>query len=350
MLSSQKKKIYNYFYFLRIISSFSVVLIHVTDQYYYLAKINSYNFKISFFYSGISRFGVPVFFMISGALFLSRDISFKTMYLKYIKNIFIRLIFWSFIYSISNTQLSKKNIKKIFFAFIGSHYHLWFLFSIIGLYMLVPFLREITKKNELIKMFILLSLIFSFIIPSFIIFLSYYSNEISLRLKYIYIWLNLNYISGNIFYFMLGYYINNINDMIIVQKIFIYIVGLFGVYFTIGLSYKIALKNKKNRFFSPRHLNIAAYSAMIFLFIKNLFNNDKFHTKYNFSKIISKNTFGIYLIHPLILENKELKIFEKALSIKLIFRIPLITFLTYLSSLFISIIIKYIPLIGNYLI
>ena len=86
----KKKIIFYHFYILRIISSFAVVLIHISAEYY-KSKINSFDFKISFFYNGIARFGVPIFYMISGALFLKQDISFNKIYNKYIKRMLIHL-------------------------------------------------------------------------------------------------------------------------------------------------------------------------------------------------------------------------------------------------------------------
>lgn len=346
----KKKIIFYHFYILRIISSFAVVLIHVSADYYYKSKINCFDFKISFFYNGIARFGVPIFYMISGALFLNQDISFNKMYNKYIKRMLIHLIIWSFIYSISNVKLSKNNIKKIILKFFSSHYHLWFLFSIIGIYMLVPFLRLIAKKDELLKIYILLSIIFNFVFPNFIIFLSYYSKQYSSLLQSKYNSLNFNYRTGHVFYFMIGHYLNNKNEIKLFKVIFIYITGLLGVYFTTVLSYNFALKNKKKmNFFSFDYLNIATYSISIFISIKALFNNNNYK-KVFLIKIISANTFGIYLIHPLIKETiKKYEIFKVMKYNKLLFKIPMATLFIYISSLLISIIIRYIPLIGQYL-
>ena len=67
---SKNNSIYYYFYILRIISAYAVVLIHASGEYYYNLKINSYDWKITYFYIGIFRFAVPIFFMISGAYFL----------------------------------------------------------------------------------------------------------------------------------------------------------------------------------------------------------------------------------------------------------------------------------------
>jgi surface polysaccharide O-acyltransferase-like enzyme len=349
---SKKMKIYYYFFILRIISSFAVVLIHVSNIYYFGCKKISKDFKISFFYSAFSRFGVPVFYMISGALFLNRDRSFRIIYSKNIKKILIRLIIWSFIYSISSFKISKKNIKKIIFKFFSGHYHLWFLLSIIGLYILVPFLREVAKNEELLKMFILLSLIFTFLFPNFIIIISYYSKSYFEIFNSIYRNLNLNYISGNIFYFMTGYYLNNNNTKFNIYKtLFIYIIVFFGTLFTFKLSYNIVLKyNIKNTpFFSSGRLNIAVYSISIFIFIKNQFINKMYNQKLSLIKIISNNTFGIYLVHPLIIQKAKKIILKFTLCRKILFLIPMFTSFTYLSSLLISIMIKYIPLIGKYL-
>jgi surface polysaccharide O-acyltransferase-like enzyme len=291
--------------------------------------------------------------MISGALFLGRDLSFRKIYSKNIKRILIHLISWSFIYSISNLQLSKKNIKQIIFKFFSGHYHLWFLYSIIGLYILVPFLREITKKDKLLKHFILLSIIFYFLFPNFNTIISYYSKSYYNILKLKYIYLNLNYISGNVFYFMIGYYLNNNNTKFnFFITIFIFIIGFSGALFAIKVSYNSCLKYNKKQllYFQPEYLNIAVYSISIFILIKNQFSNKKSNQKTCLIKIISNNTFGIYLVHPLIIEKtKKYRIFKFALFIKPLFRIPMITSFIYLSSLLISIMIKYIPLIGKYL-
>lgn len=347
---SKNTTVYYYFYILRIISSFAVVLIHVSSEYYYNLKINSYDWKIAYYYDGISRFSVPIFFMISGALFLNRDISFRNMFTKYIKKILIHLIIWSFIYSIFNQKLSNINIKILIFKFIKTHYHLWYLFATIELYIIVPFLREISKKKELLKIFILLSFIYTFFIPTLNDFLSYNFKDFSNIINIFFQKINLNYLKGNIFYFIFGYYLNNKIDIKILQKIFIYLLGLFGIYFTTKLSYIISIKRKiKINYFNNNNLNVCIYSISIFIYIKSRFNKIKLKKRtIHFIKLISNNTFGIYLIHPLIIESmKNYKINKLFLYIKLVYRIPLVSSFIFISSLLISRIIKFIPIIGN---
>ena len=71
-------KIYNYieyFDLIRIVSSFGVILIHVSEQNYYGNIPGKYEWKVFNFYDSLARWSVPEFFMISGALFLNKSSS-----------------------------------------------------------------------------------------------------------------------------------------------------------------------------------------------------------------------------------------------------------------------------------
>lgn len=129
-----------YFDYLRIICCFFVIMIHVSFQYRRF-NINSYECKIAYFYDGISRFSVPNFFMMSGTLFLKKDLSFKIIVRKYIKNILIHLLFWSMIYAFVGSKRQNIDIKIKIIQIIKGHYHLWYLFATIGLYILIPFTK-----------------------------------------------------------------------------------------------------------------------------------------------------------------------------------------------------------------
>ena len=335
-----------YFDILRIVSCFSVILIHVSARYYYLFNLKSNNWKIAHCFNGISRFGVPIFFMISGALFLSKDISFSKIFNKYIRRLLIKLIIWSFIYSIYKNDLSKKNIKFIIINFFKGNYHFWYLYVIIELYLITPFLREIIKKDLLI-IFIKLSFIFTFIIPNLNEFNSYYPSLLSTILQIINIKFDFKYIKGYIFYFLFGYYLNN-NKLSIFKIIFIYICGIIGFVFTTLIFYKFSIKKntKYLKYFRGLNLHILLYSTSIFTFFKLNLNNYKINILF---KRLSQYTFGIYLIHPLIL-HKIRRIAGDFSSIKLIFRIPFISINVFIISLIICFLIKLIPIIGNYLI
>lgn len=339
----KKFRIY-YFDILRTVSSFSVVLIHVSARYY-KSNIYSNNWKIAHYYNGISRFGVPIFLMISGALFLSKDISISQMLKKYIRRLLIKLIFWSFIYSIYRRNLSIKNIPIIIIHFFLGSYHFWYLNVIIELYLITPFLRELIKK-DLLNIFLKLSFIFTFIIPNINDFNSYFPQILSKIVQIINMKLDYKYIKGYIFYFMFGYYLNN-KKMSLYNVIIIYIFGIIGFLFTTIILYQISIiEQKKNlKYFRGLNLNILLYSTSIFVFFKLNLNNYKINL---LLKRISNYTFGIYLIHPLVLYQIR-RISRDFVSIKLLFKIPLISIIVFLISLMICIIIKILPIFGKYI-
>ena len=340
-----------YFDYLRIICSFLVILIHVSSQYYYRFDINSYEFKIAYYYNGFSRFSVPNFFMISGALFLNKDLSFKIIFNKYIKRIIIHILLWSIIYAFININLKELNIKKKFFEIINGPYHLWYLYATIGLYILIPFTRRICQNKDLLKSFINFNFIILFIIPNYIYIISYYSIEISNILNVINSKLNFYILSVNNFYFIFGYYLHMKNAINKEFKITIYILGLISIIFSTKISYDFAfIKKKKIIHFSHTFFNIFFTSISIFIFFKNYFNKLKTNNIIDIIiQYISQLTFGIYLIHPLIIQTmKDLNIFY--LQINIIFLIPFITLFIFILSLIFIIVLKNIPKIGKLLI
>ena len=84
-----------YFDYLRIIAIFAVIVLHIAAHNWHGTDVNSFEWQMFNIYDSIVRWGVPVFVMISGALFLGKDISIKKLYNKHIFRIFLSLIIWS---------------------------------------------------------------------------------------------------------------------------------------------------------------------------------------------------------------------------------------------------------------
>lgn len=341
-----RKPRFIYIDYLRIICCFFVIMIHVSGQYIKY-NINSYEWKIAYFYNGISRFSVPNFFMISGTLFLKRDLTFKIIIRKYIKNILIHLLLWSMIYSFFDSNIPKYDIKIIITEIIKGHYHLWYLYATIGLYILIPITREIIKNHIFFDILIFFNIIFVFIIPNYIIIFRYYSKAFSELFYSVFSVINLNILTVNNFYFIFGYYLNIKKEIKNNLIIILYIAGLIGLLFTTIISYNFALiKKEKIMFFNPLYLNILFYSSGIFLLFKNHFN---FQIKASVLQKLSKYTFGIYLIHPFLIE-KVIKKFSFNINLNIVILIPIINIFIFLLSLIICIILNFIPFIGKYLV
>ncbi len=92
----------NYAYdYLRILASFGVIILHLAAQMYHAINIYSSEWQTLNFYDSIVRWTVPVFVMISGSLFLSKDVPIKKIYLHYIPRLAAAYIFWSMVYSVA---------------------------------------------------------------------------------------------------------------------------------------------------------------------------------------------------------------------------------------------------------
>ncbi len=114
------------------------MVLHLGAQNWYTTDVKSFAWNTFNFYDSIVRWAVPSFVMISGALFLQRDIPFKKFFSKYIFRIVTAFLFWSFVYAVAN-YAKNKDIIKALGHFIMGHYHLWFLFMITGLYIYCTF-------------------------------------------------------------------------------------------------------------------------------------------------------------------------------------------------------------------
>ena len=65
---------------LRIVATAAVVLLHTAKRVWYNVPVSSTDWYISNIYLSAVRWAVPVFVMISGTLFLLRDVSIKKLY------------------------------------------------------------------------------------------------------------------------------------------------------------------------------------------------------------------------------------------------------------------------------
>ena len=238
-----KSKRFFYLDYLRIISSFFVILIHVSSPYYYKFNIDSPKWKKAHFYRSLSNFSVPNFFMISGTLFLKKNLSFKIIIRKYIKNIFIHLLLWSIIYAFLEVKIETLNIKNIIILVVKGHYHLWYLFATIGLYITIPFTSKIAQNKELLNNFLILYFIFVFAVPNYYNIFRYFSHDIFNSIQYIISKVNLSTISVNHFYFIFGHYLSN-KEFKKKEVIIFYIAGLIGVLFTTKICYDFSIIKK----------------------------------------------------------------------------------------------------------
>ena len=216
------------------------------------------------------------------------------------------LISWSFIYAVypllrdcilKKEILWVERLQNVFRCFVLGNYHLWYLYMIIGLYMLTPFLREIAKNKQNLKYFLELSAIFSVIMPllSNIDFFELFVTCLDQ--------LHLNMVMGYTFLFMLGYYLS-ICDFSCKQIQICKVICVAELFLTVV----ITCNNEGYLFLVDGVFSIGITIMVTCLFI--IFKYSSWSKKPIFTKLImliSDYSLGIYLIHALFVHYITLK-------------------------------------------
>lgn len=340
---------------LKSISIIGVVFIHVCCLNFFKVTPGEYEFKIYNIYDSCFRWCVPIFVMCSGMSFLdvnNEKITTKNIFKKYIFKLLTVIVFWGTVYFLFSAYLNNDsiNIKDIIRCIMTGNvnYHLWFLFMLVGLYIIAPIVRiyvgHATRKN--IEYFLVISIIFTSILP-LICNVESVGNLLNPLIKALMIKMP----TGYILYFVLGYYLKKYE----IKKSFkniIYILAIFSLLLTIIITQKLSLEfnTLKVEMYEYLNINVLIMSIAIIIFVKSKYNNYLFKekTKQTFYKL-SKYSFGVYLVHD---------IFLKILSkynflpnfINPILGVPIIVIIILTLSLIVTISINKIPYINKYII
>ncbi len=146
-MNSTKRQVY--LDVLRIIAILCVLFNHSGESGYFIFTLTE---KIpiqiiSIFLSSISKMGVPLFFMISGALLLKKEESFKDLYLKRVLRYIIIIFVFCGLYYFYQCRMNhtsfdfKEMIRQTTTGQTQTSY--WFLYSYLGFLVSLPLLRKI---------------------------------------------------------------------------------------------------------------------------------------------------------------------------------------------------------------
>ena len=284
---------------LRIITLLLVILIHSIGLFDTSTNSTRY---VSYFIQSIITWEIPVFVMISGRFFLDsdRNVTNKKI-IKSIIRLVIAFVVWNIIYQLYYlmTGLYRDlSIGGILSEALIGPYHFWYLYMLIFLYAIVPFLKKIVDSKRLMEYFILLFLLFEF--------LTNYSSYISILnypLEKIVGSINFNFALGFSGYFILGYYLKKY-PMTGKKEILIYFFGIVSLLITGILNANMSFNVGENQEWFIKYLypNIALESIAIYTFFVNRVSKINFST--NTKKIFTKlyeYSFGVYLIHALVI-------------------------------------------------
>ena len=339
-----------YFDYLRIFATLAVMILHISAQKWYSTSVTSFQWQTFNFFDSIVRWSVPIFVMISGALFLDGDKSISEIYKKNILRIITAFIFWSVLYAFVNLAQGS-GIVSTCKQVITGHYHMWFLFMIVGLYMIIPLVKKIVESQALAKYFLALASVFAFIIPQAIAIVSIFNKTIGNTANTIIQKINFHFTLGYTCYFILGYYLSKV-DISKKMRCIIYILSILGFTSTILISsfISIYISSPSTVMYGNFTLNVMLESLGVFVFFKyNVGINISERMQTTITKL-SKFSFGAYLVHAMVIEQLNNILGLNTMSFNPIFSIIVITLITFVISFVISFICNNIPLLHKYIV
>ena len=292
--SSSVKKDYRYLNILRIVAMISVVAIHSIEtpmRDLPLVPTNTlYGWKI--FSSFLNAFAVPVFIMISGALFLNpeKEITLKKLYLKNALRIFLDIMIFGSIFALMEIVFTNKTFvftdifKAIYNTLCGKTWgHMWYLYMTFGLYLVTPvfrsFVKSVSDKDFLIVLLVLyiLSIVFPLFGKLTNIHLGFYVP-----------------VHGFIFYYLLGYAIH-CEKLKIKNWLCILLFSVSTVCLIFWDIHLINLDKTKGLVFVTQYVGVL--TASVFAFCKN-----NIHGSTNkVEKFVAGTSLGVYIFHVVFL-------------------------------------------------
>ena len=341
-----------YLDFLRIAACFAVIALHVAASGFEGAAVGSYRWNVFNIIDSAVRCAVPVFVMISGSVFLDpkKEIGLKTLFGKYVLRMAVAFVFWSGLYA-AVQYFEGVRLRTVANNFVTGGSHLWFLYMIAGLYVVSPLLRKITESKKTTYYFLALwvassvlyntlSAFASVLAPRLAPWLDAAASETSLYLAY-----------GYTGFFVLGRFLHE-NDLPKNIRRLIYILGLAGAAFTVVATLFSSVKNGmlNTVFYNNMSVGVALEAVGVFVFFKY---NVRGKVSEKTEKILaraSKCTFGMYLIHLMIIDHFDkivgfgIKSFDPILSFLAVFCVVTV------CSAAVSFILNLIPGIKKYLV
>ena len=173
LMNNQSQRLY-WVDLLRLMAMLMVIAAHCVDIYNATPQSDPMNGFWGAFIGSLMRPSVPLFAMMTGLLLLPVKESATEFYKRRIPRVLIPMILWSVIYylipwftgvvgldkSVITTLFpyeyaptqelgdALRNIAQIPFTFNGYTTHMWYLYMLIGLYLLMPFISAWLEKRD----------------------------------------------------------------------------------------------------------------------------------------------------------------------------------------------------------
>ena len=337
---------------IRTIAIILVILLHASIEQYPVTNVVDSSVFVRWWsvniYDSIARPCVPLFVMLSGALLLQPskvEESLRVFFKKRFSRIALPFLFWGAVYFawrvfVNGEVLTLDSIGQGLIW--GPYFHFWFLYMLIGLYLITPLLRVLVAHADwkLLRYFLLLWLLGTSAVPLLGIFgVTSFNNNIFL-------------LTGYIGYFILGLYLLKVQ----LRPSILYTALALGLVWTMVGTYLITASiggSQQYFFYDFLSANVILASVALFLLLGS-FQYGKIEKRFpHFNGLlhfISKNSLGIYLFHIMVLETLQKGYLGFKISLTTInpaFEIPIVTVVTLFICILVLYPLKKIPVLNR---
>ncbi len=336
----------DYFDYLRIFALFSVVLRHAAAQNWYDIDVTGAAWRCFNVFCSVTQWNVPVFVMISGALFLGKDIPVRRIYTRHVFRMAAAFCFWSALYAA--VSLFESGGSGLLTTLILGPYHMWFLFMIAGLYMCLPFLRPIAQDAERSRYYLTLAFVFAILLPEAEILVRDFGSQ-ALIGRFGSVMMNVAQmrmypVLGYGGYFILGFRLSRI-EFDRRQRLAIYLLGILGALATIRLDLAVALRTQQpcDNYYGQFTVSALLETLAVFTFFKYAGLRPGV-----LARRLSDYTFGAYLVHLLLVEHTQILFGLNTLSFCPPLAVLAVTALVFVLSYAVSAVLHQIPVVRKY--
>jgi probable poly-beta-1,6-N-acetyl-D-glucosamine export protein len=291
----RQKKYYPVIDLLRFICILAVIAIHVTTRLIEASGFVLQNVPIALFFNQISRFAVPLFFLISGFV-LELNYAFHPNYFSYLKKrvnrLFVPYIVWSAIhYYFLYTRHTRSFLSSLTDG--SASYQLYFIPSLLLLYIFFPLIHKFYKFFTNKWIFIFLG-----ILQLILLYQDYYLSPLLFTYPIKIVILNYYvFILGIIASRNMDYLMNLVNKF----KVSLIILTIFlGGY--VFLEGRILYLTTRNYLYFYSQWRVSVFLYTLFFGALSYYFLNKINFNETFVKRLSGLSFFVFFIHVIVLE------------------------------------------------
>lgn len=350
----------NYYDTLRVLAILGIISTHVFQRWPNAAVlgINIYSFI------EITRFAVPVFLMLTGALLLNREMPIKVFLKKRFPRLTYPFIFYMVLYALFLTILMNIWVGfeglNIFFQYLPLSYN-WYFWMIASVYLSIPIIDKFIQHSSIkeIEYFVAIALLGSL----------FYQITYYFKITH---FINLNFFVGPLAYIIIGYYLSKKSFKYDDNKIIIFalLIVLFTTILKISGQLGLVPMGLLSNYEAAKSTIVSSYldfgfiemirSMAFFILFKYLYQSSsgvfskvkKFLENkiiLSFNQSVSKSSYGMYLFHhtliePLIIIAPQLILTGTETALLIV----LLSLAVFLISWIVVLIINRIPIIKNF--